>query len=60
MNIPPFFAAPLSAGLVTYREMRDDLTIDEVADLNEVLIVRGENERRASQAAETAGRNRRK
>lgn len=42
-----FFAAPISAGLCSYVECRDLLSLDEVADLNEILIIKSENEHRA-------------
>ena len=36
--------------LCTYADLRDRLTLDEVYDLNEVMIARHENERRAHEA----------
>ena len=45
-------ASVISAGLASYIDCRDRLSIDEVADLNELLIVRHENERRAQADAE--------
>ena len=46
-NIHPFLAAPIAAKLCSYIDIRDNLSLNEVADLNEILIVQGENERRA-------------
>lgn len=47
LNIPPFIANPILGGLCTYSELLT-MSIDEVADLNELLVVRAENERRAA------------
>ena len=38
------------AGLCAYTDIRDKLSLDEVADLNEGLLVRAENERRRYEA----------
>jgi len=38
------------AGLCGYVDIREHLTLDEVADLNEGLLVRAENERRRQDA----------
>lgn len=51
LNIPPFIANPILGGLCTYSELLT-MSIDEVADLNELLVVRAENERRAAAYAE--------
>ena len=59
MNLDPFFAVPIGAGLCTYTEARDMLSLDEIADLNEVLLVRTENERRAHDAAERKAKQKR-
>ena len=54
--MPSFFSVPIDAGLCTYIDCRDHLTLDEVADLNEILAVRYENERRAYEEAERRAR----
>ena len=46
-----FFAPLITGDLCTYLDLRDRLTLDEAADLRELLIVRAENERRAHKAA---------
>ncbi len=38
--------------LCAYADLRERLTLDDVYDLNEVLVARQENERRAYEAAE--------
>lgn len=50
VNIPPFLAAPVGAGLCRYSELKT-LTLNEVADMNKILAVRAENEHRAMKAA---------
>ena len=52
VGIDPIFSGIIDAGLCTYLDCRDRLSLAEVADLNEVLIARYENERRAHAAAE--------
>ena len=49
----------IDAGLCSYRDCRDTLSLDEVCDLNEVLVARVENERRADEAAERKSKPRR-
>ena len=60
MNIDPFFASPIDAGLCSLTDLktlRQDgnplLSLAEVCDLNEILAVRYENERRAHKSAES-------
>ena len=50
MNLPPFIANPIAGGQCSYQELMG-MTIDQVADLNEILLVRVVNERRAQEAA---------
>ena len=64
-NIPPFFSVPIDAGMTTLAELRSVdhdgqplLDVCDVADMNEVLMVRYENERRANKAAERKNRRR--
>ena len=45
--------------VAAYVGLRDDLTIDEVADINEVLLVRAVNEYRASEAAKQRAKSER-
>ena len=52
LDLAPFFAGVINADLCTYVDCRDHLTVDEVADLNEVLVARNENERLAYESAE--------
>ena len=59
VNIAPFFANPIDAGLCTLTDLKsrgDDgeprLSIDDVCDLNEILLVRAENQWRANRAGE--------
>lgn len=59
MNIPAFFAAVIAAGLCSYVEARDMLSLDEIADLNETLAVQAENERLAHEAAERKAKQKR-
>ena len=53
-------AAPIAAGLCTYVEVRNHLSLDEILDLNEILIVRAENEHRAYLAAEAKAKQKRR
>ena len=57
----------LDAGLCTLRDLKERLPggepaldLDDVCDLNEVLMVRAENERRSRKAAEKMSRKRKK
>ena len=59
LGIAPFFARVIDAGLCSYRDCRDTLSLDEVCDLNEVLVARVENERRSDEAAERRSKPRR-
>ena len=45
-NIHPLLVGPVSAGLCGIGASRE-LTLDDILDLNEILIVKAENERRA-------------
>ncbi|MCY3554985.1 MAG: hypothetical protein OXH56_06635, partial [Gemmatimonadetes bacterium] len=49
-GLDPYLAAPVMAGLCGYVDIRDRLSLDEVADLNEGLLVRAENDRRRYEA----------
>ena len=53
-EIPPLVAAPLAAGLCTWKDVNTDgenFCLDSMWKLNEMLLVRAENERRAHDAA---------
>ena len=51
--IPPLFSAIIAApGLPDYIALRDRVTLDEVPELVEYLMVRSENEHRAREAAQ--------
>ena len=49
-NVHPLLVGPVSAGLCGIDAGRT-LTLDDVLDLNEILIARAENERRATDHA---------
>ena len=45
--------APVAAGMIRYESLKDgSITIDDLADMNEYLIITSENKRRAREAAE--------
>ena len=54
------FAAPVSAGLCSWEFITRTATWDDVADMNEILIVQAENQRRANAAAERKAKARSK
>ena len=45
MNIPALFATPVSAGLCQYGDIYR-LSLDDFLNMNEILLVKSENERR--------------
>ena len=47
------------AGLCGYVDIRENLSLDEVADLNEGLLVRAENDRRRYEAMKPKHQTRR-
>ena len=49
----------IDAGLCSYRDARERLSLDEVMDLHEVLVAKIENEHRAHQAAEKKAKEKR-
>ena len=51
--------APVAAGLCSWEFVTREATWDDLADMNEILIVRAENERRAQRAAERKAKSRR-
>ena len=62
-NIPPFFAHPISAGKIyqpdLYRYGPDDepkVTLADVCDANEILMIDAENQHRAEREAEERAR----
>ena len=62
-NLPPFFAHPIAAKLCTLTDLKRRgtdgdpmLDLADVADLNEVLSIDYENEKRARKAAEVKNR----
>lgn len=57
--LPPFIAGPIAANLCTLVDCKTILTLDDVWGLNELLLVRSENERRAHKAAEAKAKSRR-
>ena len=55
--IPPFMAGPIAAGLCTLHECKTSLSLPEIWALNELMLVKAENERRAHRAAEAKSRS---
>lgn len=45
MNVPPLLAVPVQAGLCKFEDIYR-LPLDAFLDMNEILIVKAENERR--------------
>ena len=52
VNISPFLSEPVIHDMCSYTDMRDNLDIDEMADLHEMMVVKAERERRAYKRAE--------
>ncbi len=52
-GIHPFLAAPVAAKFCTFTEMKWELTLSDLYDIHEIMLVQAENERRAVQAIET-------
>ncbi len=50
VNIAPFLSIPIDAGLCNFGDVHK-LDIDDFADMNEILMIRAENNRRAEVAA---------
>ena len=50
VNLPPFISGPIDAGLCLYGDIKS-LDIDDFANMNEILAVRQENQRRSEKAA---------
>jgi len=51
--IPAFMSGPIMAGLCTLAECKTVLSLSDVWALNEVMLVKSENERRAHEAAKS-------
>lgn len=53
MNVDEFLFAPVVADLWSHRDVKQDVfDIDDLLDAHEILEVRAENRRRASETAE--------
>ena len=50
-NFPPILVPAISAGLCDYKDVYT-LTLEDFLNMNEILTVKNENERRAYKAAE--------
>ena len=50
-NFPPILVAPISEGLCAYKDIYE-LSLEDFINMNEIVMVKHENERRARKAAE--------